>query len=54
MEIITRYNRRKEDRVSMILAENKIGQQLLSYIQISEEEINMSEEYKPITGSLHL
>lgn len=35
----------------MILAENKSGQQLLEYIQISEKELIENDIFKPITGS---
>lgn len=35
----------------MILAENKSGQQLLEYIQISEKDIVEGNLFKPITGS---
>lgn len=35
----------------MILAENKSGQQLLEYIQVSEKDLLESDIFKPVTGS---
>ncbi|ADL50847.1 NUDIX domain-containing protein [Clostridium cellulovorans] len=35
----------------MIIVENKSGHQLLEFIQISEEALLQSSDYKPITGA---